>query len=60
MIKRVSGFGLITNPTIAPIGIKIEIMVAVTPSFVLKRDARKINIPTIGIIMNKKSISSLP
>lgn len=60
MIKRVSGLGLIARPTTAPSGIKIDTTVVVTPFFVLKSDARNTKNPTMGIIMNKKSISSLP
>jgi hypothetical protein len=59
MIKRVSGLGLIVSPTTAPRGINIDTTVDVTPFFVLKSDARNTRNPTMGTIMNKKSISSL-
>jgi hypothetical protein len=60
MIKRVSGFGLIVRPTIAPRGNKIDRTVVVTPFFVLNNDPKYTKNPTRGIIRNKKSISSLP
>jgi hypothetical protein len=58
-IKSVSGFGLIVNPNTAIAGIKIDTTVVVVPLFGLKREATNIRMPTIGIIINTKSISSL-
>ena len=60
IIKRDSELGLIAKPTNAPRGNKIDITVVVTPFFVLKSDAKNTRNPTMGIIMNNKSISSLP
>jgi len=59
VIKRVSGLGLIARLASAPRGNKIDKTVVVTPFFVLKSDARNTNKPTMGTIINKKSISSL-